>query len=591
MKRKLAKSEYKWDFSNLYENNDKWLEDLESAKKIIKKIATLKGQLAKKESFINYLKLDEQVDIKLSKLSQYLHYADLDTTNIEYQKLSTIYGNELNVLMPSISFVSNEIKKIGEKIIMTWLNSDKNLVKYIYSFKVFFKNCQYVLESNEEELLAKVEQSRTDIFALYDMLAFADRKPVFINYNGKEQELTTTLYNDIIENSDPLNQQLRIEATKKFSYNLIDNKHTFAKIYESIIQYSFESVKLRKYDSCLQKFLNGDNVDPKIYERLIEIGKKYSYLFKDYCNIIKKHFKLKKMYATDRNLKLVKTTNKKYSVEEAKEIIRNAVKPLGSEYLQLLEIGWSANKIDYFEDVNKRTGAYSSGGNGMEPIILMNWDDTIGSINTLAHEIGHSVHTLFADKYQPMPLANYPIILAEVASTVNEHLLFDYLYTHSKDKNEKIYLLQTRILEIMNTFFRQIHFANFELSAHQMVEKNIPLNSENLADLFSSISDEFGYTVFDKLEKPYSWPRISHFFHSPFYVYKYATCIVASFKLFNDIKNGNPDNLINFMKAGGKKYPLDILKDIGIDYNDEKIYLDLIEMLSSMVKELNNLLN
>ncbi len=592
MKRKDATKEYKWDLSYLYTSQKKWSDDLNEVKKISNKISMLKGKLKNKEKFFQYLKWDKEFELKMTKLSQYLHYGDLDTTDINFQKLNGIFNNEISAIQPTVAFVSNEIKDIGEKKIMEWLNSDEKLHQYIYPYKSFFRDIKYLLNNNDEELLSKVSQSRSNIYSLYDMLAFADKKPIFLNYKNKKTELTNSIYSEIMEYSDPLkDQELRIQASNELNYNLIENKHTFAKIYESILQYNFENVKLRKYDSCLQKSLNNDNVDPKMYLNLIKFGKKYSSQFIRYCNIIKRHFKFKKFYATDRSLKLVKEFNKKYTINDAKKIIREALKPLGKEYLELLEIAWSKNFIDYYEDTNKVSGAYSTGGNGVNPIILMNWDDRINSVNTLAHEIGHSIHTLFSDKYQPFALSNYPIILAEVASTVNEHLLFDYLYKNVMNKNEKIYLIQNRILEIMNTFYRQIHFADFELQAHNMVEKEIPLTSENLVELFEKISDDFGYVVFDKMEnKPYSWPRVSHFFHSPFYVYKYATCILASFKLFNDVKNNKKINLINFLKSGGKKDPLDILKDVGINYNDDKLYLSLVNELEKMLDELENLL-
>ncbi len=593
MKRKNAKNEYKWNFKHLYDNHDKWMKDLQKIEKLILDLKKLKGKLNIKNNFVKFLKMDKEIDIIVSKLNQYIHYSDIDTTDISYQKLSGIFSTKITSLLPEVSFISNEIKEIGEKTIFSWINADKKLEEYRYPYKVFFRNSKYILDKSSEKLLSMVIQSRDNSSSIYDLLAYADRKIVKINYENKEQELTTTLYKEIIENSNPLkDQQLRIDASKKISLNIIENKHSFAKIYEGIIIKNFEDVKIYNYDSCLQKSLNSDNVDVNIYKNLIKIGKKYSNLFVDYCNIIKHHYKFKKFYSTDRNLKLIKSIDKKYSVEDAKKIIKEALKPLGEEYLSFLDIAWSKNRIDYFEDTNKRDGAYSSGGTGVEPIILMNWDDTINSVNTLAHEVGHSVHTLFSDKYQPFAIANYPIILAEVASTINEHLLFDYLYKNTNDKKEKIFLLQNRILDIMNTFFRQIHFADFELQVHEMVEKGIPLNSENLVNLFDKISNEFGYNVFDINEdnKSYSWPRISHFFHSPFYVYKYATCIVASFKLFNDVKNGNSKNLLNFLKSGGKKDPLDILKDFGIDYSKEDNYLELINVLKSMILDLKKLL-
>ncbi|WP_348735925.1 oligoendopeptidase F [Spiroplasma endosymbiont of Ammophila pubescens] len=597
MKRNEAPAQYKWDFNHLYSNHEAWKKDLAKIVKKLEEIITFKGKLNQMAVFKKYIFLDEEIDLIANKMGQYLHMGDINTTDLSYQELAGTYSNTLNQISSQLAFVAPELKTIGEKTIMTWIKEDSALSAYEYSYRKFFKNAKYILSERDEEILALVTLSRSVAYELYDLLAYADKKPTFIDYQGTKTELTNTVYSEIMEKSDPLGEQeFRIKTAQLFSEHLVDKKHSFARIYEGIIQYSVESVRLRGYKNTLQASLNNDDVSEEIYASLIKYGRENSHLFVQYNELLKKHFKFKKFYLTDRSLKLVKniaSLDKKYTVEDSKKMIRESLQPLGNEYLTQLELVWSDHRIDYFEDTNKRSGAYSSGGSGVQPIILMNWDDTIGSVNTLAHEAGHSVHTLLADLNNKYPLNSYPIILAEVASTVNEHLLFDYLYKYAESKEEKIYLLQNRIDEIMATFFRQIHFADFELSAHKMVENNEPLDADKLANLFDQKSNEFGYTVFDKHElqqKTYSWPRILHLFHSPYYVYKYATCIVASFKLYNDVINGHPEYLLNFLKQGGRKEPLAILKDIGIDYTDANVYNGLITKLTEMINNLTQLL-
>ncbi len=597
MKRKDASAQYKWDFSHLYQDNKALKADLAKIVKKLEEIIAFKGKLHDPVVFKKYVLLDEEIDLIASKMGQYLHMGDIDTTDLSYQELAGIYSNTLNQISSKLAFIAPELKAIGEETIMMWIKADSALSAYEYSYRKFFKNAKYILSERDEEVLALVTRSRGVAYDLYDLLAYADKKPVFIDYHGKNTELTSAVYSEIMEKSDPLTEQeFRIQAAKLFTEHLTDKKHSFARVYEGIIQHSVEAVRLRGYQNTLQAALSGDDVSEEIYESLIKYGRENSHLFVRYNELLKKHFKFKKFYATDRSLKLVTNVaslDKKYTVEEAKIMIRESLQPLGSDYLAQLEVAWSDHRIDYFEDTNKRSGAYSSGGSGVDPIILMNWDDTIGSVNTLAHEAGHSVHTLLADLNNKYPLNNYPIILAEVASTVNEHLLFDYLYKHATSKEEKIYLLQNRIDEIMATFFRQIHFAVFEWTAHKLVENNEPLDADKLADLFEQKANEFGYTVFDKYDatkKTYGWPRILHFFNSPYYVYKYATCIVASFKLYNDVINGKPEHLLKFLKQGGQKEPLLILKDIGIDYTDANVYAGLITKLTAMINDLEQLL-
>ncbi|WP_342255915.1 oligoendopeptidase F [Spiroplasma endosymbiont of Poecilobothrus nobilitatus] len=597
MKRNEAPAQYKWDFSHLYPNHEASKKDLVKIVKKLEEIITFKEKLNQITVFKKYIFLDEEIDLIANKMGQYLHMGDIDTTDLSYKELAGTYSNTLNQISSQLAFVAPELKAIGEKTIMTWIKEDSALSAYEYSYRKFFKNAKYILSERDEEILALVTRSRSVAYELYDLLAYADKKPTFIDYQGAKTELTNSVYSEIMEKSDPLGEQeFRIKTAQLFSEHLVDKKHSFARIYEGIIQHSVESVRLRGYKNTLQASLNNDDVSEEIYASLIKYGRENSHLFVQYNELLKKHFKFKKFYPTDRSLKLVTniaSLDKKYTVEDAKKMIRESLQPLGNKYLTQLELAWSDHRIDYFEDTNKRSGAYSSGNSGVEPIILMNWDDTIGSVNTLAHEAGHSVHTLLADLNNKYPLNSYPIILAEVASTVNEHLLFDYLYKYVESKEEKIYLLQNRIDEIMATFFRQIHFADFELAAHKMVENNEPLDADKLANLFEQKANEFGYTVFDKHElqqKSYSWPRILHFFHSPYYVYKYATCIVASFKLYNDVINGHPEYLLNFLKQGGRKEPLAILKDIGIDYTDANVYNGLITKLTEMINNLTQLL-
>ncbi|AUB32113.1 oligoendopeptidase F [Spiroplasma floricola] len=590
MKRKNADNKYKWNFSHLYENTQQWNDEIKKAKELCQDIHNLKGTLNIKENFLKYLNLEKEKDLLITKINQYAHLIDIDQTNNENQELSSILDNFYQESKVKSAFLLNELKEIGEEKISIWL-SESNLQNYNYYFRTFFKSSKYILDDRQEELMSKLERSRNAVGNLYDSLAYADRESNKIIWQNKEEELTSSLYKEIMENSDPkMDQEKRKEAQKLYFENFISRKHSFAKIYEAIIQEQYESKNVRNYKSILEMNLFDDQVSESIYLKLIEFGKETIESFRKYNRLIKKVYDLKEFNSSDRLLKITKDYNKKFSVEQGQEIVKNSLEVLGKEYIDKLQIAFKDNLIDYYEDDNKSDGAYSSGGNGVEPIILMNWDDTLGSVSTLAHEIGHSVHTLFSDEYQVYPLNNYPIILAEVASTFNEHLLFDYLYSNTNDLEEKKYLLQQRIFDLISTFYRQIQFADFEYSAHKLIEEDEPITTETLKDLFVQKQKEFGYDEFaDKDESNYSWPYISHFFQSPFYVYKYAIDLVASFKLYNDFKNGYKENIINFLKMGGSKEPLEILKDVGVDFLDKNTYLPLIEEIDNLIDELEKL--
>lgn len=598
------KRKYCWDFKHLFINNEAWKKTLPQFDKFANQLLTLKGKLNNVNNFKKYLTISKEISILGSKVVQYLHYADLDQTNLELQQLSSLFATQQSKLAEKLAWIEPEIKTIGLQTIKKWINDEPSLAIYNHDMEVFFKFEKFILSENDETLLSKVSKSRSSASSLYDTLVYADKTKTIFNYQNQEQELTQTLYLDILENSNAIkDQQLRIDVTKKFYEDIKNKKHSLAAIYESILELAVEEIKIRNNDkekdpekhlTTLEYSLLGDDVPLVLYKNLIKTGQKHANLVEQFYNLKRKFFKCQKFYGSDTSLKMTTMPTKKITVEAGITIVKEILSIFGNEYLEQLDLALMPGRIDYYEDTNKRTGAYSTGGNGVEPIILMNWDDTLNSLNTLAHELGHSVHTLLAEKYQQYPNANYPIILAEVASTINEHLVFDYLYNKATDNQERIYLLQTHIETVIGTFFRQIQFAEFEWEAHKLVEKEIPLNADILADLFETTANKYGQKALDKYDektKSYSWPRILHFFQSPYYVYKYATSITVSYKLYEDVKNNKKENLLNFLKAGGSKYPLDILKDAGVDLTQLNVYDPLINNLQQMIDKLTTLIN
>ncbi|AKX34618.1 oligoendopeptidase F [Spiroplasma litorale] len=591
MKRSEAQSKYKWNFENLYNSIEEWKKDSKKVLDIAKNIAKLKGKLKNKDCFVELVKLEEQLDEVDSKLSRYLHLYDLDKTSEKLQEIDSIYSNISQQADVLTSFVVPETLELDLNYIIDILKNNK-LDNYIKCYIDLFDCKKHILKSEEEELISKLEQSRSNYIDLYESLTYADSVEEKIMYENKEITLDTTAFKNIMQNSDPIkDQEFRKKVWDKYFLRYSKNKHTYAKIYESILLKDKEDFNLRNYKSSISMYLNSDKVSEKIYEKLISTGKKHINAFEDYFLFIKEVLSLNEIYTTDRELKLVNVETKKYSVEEGISIVKEALKELGNEYEHNLEIAFKDHMIDYYEDVNKVSGAYSSSNYNLDPIILMNWDDQFSSLNTLAHEIGHSVHSLFANDVQQYPLNEYPIILAEVASTFNEHILFDYLLNKTNEKNEKILLIQQRIFDLISTFYRQIQFAEFEHIAHQTVAKGEVLNASKLEEIFKSVENNFGYNIFsDKDRKTYNWPYISHFFYSPYYVYKYAIDIVASFKLYEDFKNNKKENIINFLKLGGSKDPLVALKQVGVDFEDENVYLPLINEIKNLLKQLKTIM-
>ena len=594
MKRKNVAETYKWNFEHLYANTEAWKTELQVINEIGDKLASFKGHLAEPGQLKAYFELGETFNNKIVKLAQYLHYGDIDTTDNEFNQLNSLFQITYYQINQKLTFFDNELVKIGEEKINKLIGNDDFLGRYRYFFRDLFRSAKYLLDIKSEELLSKVARSRSGAAHLYDTLVYADKKPIYIQYKGKKTELTPSVYTEIMESTDLIKEQdFRVMVNRRFSEQIVDKKHSLAKVYEANLIHTMENIRLRKFDSPLQAALLGDNVDPQVYLNLITYAKKNVDLIRVYGEHKKKYFGFKKYYPTDHSLKLTKPKQLKYDVATGQNIIRTALQPLGTEYAKYIDIAWADNLIDYFPDTNKRDGAYSSGGGPVDPIILMNWDDSLRSVATLAHETGHSIHSLIASKHQKYPLYEYPIILAEVASTVNEHLLFDHLLSTIKDRDTKVYLLQNRIDDLIGTFFRQVQFAEFEYKIHEMVAADQPLTADILADTFEDLARTYSNDLFDKADpkrKAFGWPRILHFFHSPFYVYKYATSVVASFKFYQDIKDGHPDRLLSFLKAGGHKEPLDILKDFNIDFNNQVLYQHLINYLTNLIEELAHIL-
>ncbi len=599
MERNKANQEAKWLQFDYYQNFEDWNKALEHVKKHAQKLKSFQGKLDHFEAFATFNKTELKLNAELARLMQFLRYGDVDKSNAQYLELETKLNAVLSEIQVDLSFLPSELKKIGAQKITKFLEQDSSLAVFKYSYRSFFKQAKHILPADQEQLLSKVSRSRNCGSTLYEMLLYADRKKVMVNYDDKKQELTPTLLKTIMETTEPLkDQQLRFEMQQKDSAFIREHSFTLAKIYEQIVLNNVENAKIHKYESPLHVAMEGDHVSPTFYHNLLSLGVKANEAQKRFIALKKNHFKnkhhLKKFKRTDNRLLLVKQNQETiYTVEEAKTVITNALKLLGSEYQEFLNKAWAPHRIDYYFDTNKRSGAYSVGAGRLDPQILMNWDDSLRSVSTLAHEIGHSVHTYFSNKYQKAPLNEYPILQAEVASTLNEHFLFDYVLEKSTKTIEKVNLIQQRIQDLCGTFFRQLHFADFELQAHDLAQKNVPLSRDCLQTLFSKLAVKHGISGFDDDAKPYhySWPYILHFFESPFYVYKYAASLLASFAFYSSIKaNGQVTPYLDFLKAGGCKEPLTIFKEAGIDFSNDELYKTLIAYLNDLLDKFEALI-
>lgn len=596
MKREKALPEMKWNVEELYKNKYDFLSDLDKVIQHTKLMLTFKGTLNSKEGFLKFKLENESISPTSSKLGHYLKILHVEQNHELATELEQIYSNEMQQFDGEFTWISEELKNIGEIKMMEWIDSSEELKPYKFSYKQFFKNIKYLLPEHDRKLLAITSNSSSLIDDMYDSLRFKDKEEKTLEYNDKVYQVNQSTISDIINNSDPIkDQELRALMSLKYSEDNKNRMHTYTKVYESIIKEEIENAQLVGMKSYKENFFDDDDFDLKSFENLFEFCSKNSSDYYRYYEILKKHFGFTdKYYGSDGSLPLVKHDNVNISVKDGKQMIREAVKVLGEEYLEELENAWATYKVDYFEDKNKSTGAFTIRSYYYDSLVSMNWTDDIDSVSTLAHEIGHAVHNNLAKKYQPRPLNEFSNMVAEVASTLNEHLLFDYLYDKATTNSEKIYLLQQRIEFIFSNFFSAISEALFEYEVFNYVESGGSLTADFMGEKMKETNKKIlGTSVFNSFTKDrskYGWISVTHFFDQPFYIYKYAVSVAVSFKIYQDVKEGKAESALNYLKDGGCIEPVELFTKYGFDPKDSKSYIPLVNEVKRMINTIEELL-
>src|SRR5690606_27724853 len=373
----------------------------------------------------------------------------------------------------------------------------------------------------------------------------------------------------------------------------VENKSAFAATYNLVLQQLAANAKSRNYESTLEAALFHNNIPQSVYLNLKDAAYENTAPLKRYIEIRKKALGLDAYHTYDRFLPLAKS-DKKYPYEQAKELFIKSIQSFPEEFkkaqLEAIEDGF----VDAYPQDGKRTGAYSSGFYGQHPFILLNHNDTLDSVFTLAHEAGHSAHTIFSNGAQPMPIADYTIFVAEIASTFNEHALLDYLVQNASTKQEKIELLTMAIDNIHSTFYRQVLFATYEFEANKLVAEGNPISEQNLSKIMIDLYQHYyGLDITKEPGKQYVWAYIPHLFHTPFYVYQYATSFAASLKIYDSVKSNVPgafDNYVKMLKSGGSMYPVDQAKMAGADLTNKDTFLAVVKRLDALLDQLEEAL-
>ena len=589
-KRDNIGQEYKWNLLDIYENYSAWEKDFEKVSELKKELAGFKGQFGNEGKLLEFFQKQEEMDKISYKLYRYPQLGrDLNSSDKEavehLQKVQFLFAE----ISTELSWVNSELVDNRENI-EKWIEK-KEFDDYRFGLKNLFRLQKHILEEKESKLLSYYSSFFSAPRSIYSEVTVTDVEwPQVTLSSGEKVDVTPANYSKIL--STNRNQEDRKLMFQTFYTIYEKKKNTIAAIYNSILQKGIASKKAYNYDSFLLSHLESDNIPEEIYLNLVNTAKNNTKPLQRYLKLRKKILGLEKYYNFDGSINLIEF-DKEYEYDEAKEIVLNSVAPLGKDYVEKMKKAISEGWLDVFEAKGKRTGAYSAGVYGVHPYMLLNYNKTLDSVFTLAHELGHTLHTLYSDENQPFSMADYTIFVAEVASTFNERLLLDYMLENTNDPKERIALLEQEIGNIVGTFYFQALLADYEYQAHKLAEAGEPITAEVLSKIMEDLFDKYYGDIIEKDDLIYIfWARVPHFFNSPFYVYQYATCFASSAILYEKMINSSDesekkqtlDKYIQLLSSGGNDFPMEQLKKAGVD-------LSKIETIEAVAKQFDLLLD
>jgi oligoendopeptidase F len=582
-----------WNLSIFYDSLETWENDLKLLPEKIDHLASFKGKLHDFDQFKAYYLSEEETVKLIYKLYAYIHLdSDLNLKDTLKSSKNQQMMLMLSNLQQKTSYVSPEIISIGEEKVMSFVEKDPFLKPYQFGMKKLFLQQEHVLSSEMEKLLSNFAPVNSIPSTLYQSLAIVDAKDEVITLkNGSSVTVTLSNYRSLIPTlEDKEDRRLVFEAAFK---RYKDHKTAFAGIYNLVLQNQAAYYKSRNYPNALEAALFKNNIPTDVFHTLVNTSYQNTEPIKRYIELRKKHLKLDTYRTYDRFMKLAKDDTK-YPFTFAKDMFFEAISGMNEAFTEAQHKALEDGFVDAYPKDGKRTGAYSSGFYGYHPYILLNHDDTLDAVFTLAHEAGHSAHTILSNQNQPMATSSYTIFVAEIASTFNEHVLLDHLIKKATSKTQKIDLLESALDGIMGTFFRQTLFANFEFLATELVREGKPITHESLSKIMSDLYKHY-YDIDIKEEngKEYVWAYIPHFFHTPFYVYQYATSFSASLKIYENVRKGNKDAMdlyLNLLKSGGSDFPVNQAKNAGADLTDQNTFLAVIHRFNELLDQLEKVL-
>ncbi|EOS8024179.1 oligoendopeptidase F [Enterococcus faecium] len=583
-----------WDLTKIFssdqEFDEKYLELSEELKQSEKHKRTLDQGASQ---FLNAIEFVLRVYRQTEVIYVYAHLKnDQDTGNTDYQALYARASSLFSKVSEAVSWFEPEILQLSDDQIWQYFKEEPKLEVYRHYIQQIVDNRAHVLSAEQESLLAgagEIFDASSDTFAVLNNadLVF----PTIEGENGEIVQLSHGVYGQLLESTD---RRVR-EAAFKGLYSVYEQfRNTFASTLGTHIKGHNFKAKVRNYSSAREASLSNNHIPESVYDTLVDVVNKHLPLLHRYMELRKRLLEVEKLHMYDLYTPVLGEAPITFTYEEAKEKVLEALKPMGEEYMAIVEKAFSERWIDVVENKGKRSGAYSSGSYDTNPYILLNWHDTLDQLFTLVHEMGHSVHSYFTRSNQPYVYGDYSIFLAEIASTTNENILTEYLLETEKDPRVRAYVLNHYLDGFKGTVFRQTQFAEFEHFMHTEDEKGVPLTSEYLSDSYGKLNAKYyGPAVEEDPEIKFEWSRIPHFYYN-YYVFQYSTGFSAASALAKKILNQEPEALENYLaylKAGNSDYPVEVMKKAGVDMTQAAYIEDAMSMFEQRLNELEELID
>ncbi len=569
MKRSEIDNKYKWNLGDIYASNEEWEKDFAKLQGFVPAIKDLKQGFADSaKNLVSALKRIDELSLMCERLYVYAKMRrDEDNANSLYQAMTDRAMSLYVAVSGEASFVAPALLEQSEETLEGYIQEEPALAPYAFMIRDVMRQKQHVLSEGEEKLLSMSGDFASGIRDIFTMLDNVDLKFGTVETPEGPVQLTHAKFIELMQHRD---REVRKNVFETYYSAFKGMINTIATTYATSVKKDVFYARVRNYESALSKALFGDNVPVSLYDGLINAIHGNLDIMYDYIDTRRKILGLDDMAMYDVYVPLIPDTGKKYSYEEAMDIVFEALAPMGNDYIALLKRAYNENWIDVFENEGKTSGAYSWGAYGTHPYVLLNHRSDLDSVYTIAHELGHALHSYYSDESQPFPLASYTIFVAEVASTVNEVLLTQHLLKTGDDALKK-YVLNHYLDQFRTTVLRQTMFAEFERISHAMCESGEPLTGEALSQKYAELNKRYyGDNIKTCDTIAIEWARIPHFYNA-FYVYKYATGFSSAVMIATGIFEGRPgvrEAYLEFLKSGGSDFPLELLKKAGVDFTN-----------------------